>query len=689
MKNYIKWTVAIIVAGLIIWYLIPKNHSVDDISTKESLGEIPNQVFDVENTLAYKNQDTIYSDFRENFKYHFQTVGLAEYSDSSYTFVVSEPSPQVSEGDIKKVFSQLNCDFQIKQHKIGYDGFAKDMLIVVGKATKENITHLRNNLHTKLYFTSYKSERSTIELPVKESRQYFSKSNLNYEISSGRLDTLLIIDNELFVDKKGNTFLIKNVLNNDKYGVFSSKNAGYVIWVIDKQKNNDLNLQKQNIRQFTLDADLILGAFSNDKKLVVVGRERVTSLAELPPLNIETILLLASVKESELSQSLDILDLLAGKMQNNKDWCPTYLSKELENTEFGHLLTITDILLKDWSEHGNLKYEEYNYPKPESYPFYASLSAESGVNELVYNWSTIKNDSTGLIFKVQPRGENYMVWSILRTGSLLVSYFNSQENEVSVGEQYERQAYEYFANTNNTDLARVVQYCTLYELFSENHICYKGPLLDNNYPQNKPYLLKDKVQLLLTNIRDLSSTEKNRIARNISEDIWADNRSQQTILSSISGMQNILYYMDEKSFSDLCSFLSYPRGDSVSASTIETAKHITEHLNKIINNGNKGYYQYFGIDMSEIMTFYKNSLKDNSSLWIKTPSLVILYYNPYIIGGHNLSVGITHVNSFAEENAIREKIFGYSSKFRDFHKKMNELLINLKKMNELLININE
>ncbi len=813
-KNYTKWMIAIVATSIIIWSFASKrsdNLSIDDVSTsesigaeevqqEESLGEILNQEFDIKTTLAFQNLQEIHSDFRKNFKYHFQTVGLAEYPDSSYVFVVSEPSPQVSENDIKTVFSKLNCDFQIRQHKIGYDGFARDMLIVVGKVTKENITHLKSNLHSRLYFTSYKSERSTIELPVKENRQYFSKSNLNYEISLAELNKWFFEENELFVDANDNTFSTKEILSNNKSGVFFSKDAGFVAWVIDKQE--DLNRQKQNIRQFTLDADLILGAFSNRNKLVIIGRERVSSLSELPPLNVETILLLASVKDSELSQSLDMNDLLAGKMNNDYDWCPTYLSKELENTEFGHLLTITDILLKDWSEHGILKYEEYNYPKPKSYPFDKPLFKKLGIQSLVYNWNT----ENAIISVEMP---NFNIYSLTRTGALPVSYFdNSRNDEIPVGGDYEQQAYKYFANTHNTDLARVVQYQTLYALFKNNDITYNGYFLNNNPPLNKPYLLKDKVQVLLTNIKKLSNTEKNTIAQNIAEDlykryqkgevekliatdentmqkeisnnqkfvqkeirrleseanleieklkrefyesaeveikkatreieqyianevkksgrsesdseviqfkkgVWADhnksiadykrqneidlnkqiaeyrqqvnkqiaeykseqyinlknyeedtkrkiaNTSQEviaenkkTILSDLNKAQALLKDLGDNSFSNLCCYLSYPRGDKYAEeSIVETGQEIAKHLEGVVGI-NKGYYQHFGVDMSEIMTFYSNLLNDNSSLWQKTPSLVLTYHKPNIVGGHNLSSVIRLVSSLSAVSSI-------------------------------------
>jgi hypothetical protein len=93
-------------------------------------------------------------------------------------------------------------------------------------------------------------------------------------------------------------------------------------------------------------------------------------------------------KEYIPNQNVYINDLLAGKMEDGKDWCPTYLTSELENTEFGDLLTITDILLKDWSESGTIQEMYYRYPEPAYYPFRKPLFRLLGLNELVYNWNT-------------------------------------------------------------------------------------------------------------------------------------------------------------------------------------------------------------------------------------------------------------------------------------------------------------
>ncbi|MEG1556531.1 MAG: hypothetical protein RR356_07395, partial [Bacteroidales bacterium] len=236
--------------------------------------------------------------------------------------------------------------------------------------------------------------------------------------------------------------------------------------------------QVEYIRQFTLDADLILGALADSSTLVIIGREREVPLNELPPLYVETILLLASVTEKELSQSLDINDFLAGKMNNGKDWCPTYLSKELENTEFGNLMTLTDILLKDWSERGTIEEAYYRYPKPGYYPFDKPLFRKLGLHELVYNWNT-----ANAMYAIDLNGTT--LYTLNRTGSLPVSYFNSQESSTSIGYQYEQQAYHYFATLNNPDLVRVVQYTALYQLFMDNEITFSGNT-HSVYPKNKP-----------------------------------------------------------------------------------------------------------------------------------------------------------------------------------------------------------
>ena len=48
----------------------------------------------IENTEAYQIKDAIWQDFRHQFPFHFQTIGITEaQKDGSYVMVISEPPP--------------------------------------------------------------------------------------------------------------------------------------------------------------------------------------------------------------------------------------------------------------------------------------------------------------------------------------------------------------------------------------------------------------------------------------------------------------------------------------------------------------------------------------------------------------------------------------------------------------------
>lgn len=489
---------------------------------QSNIQDMPKRVVHSE---AYKHSNTVYNDFRTKYPFHFQCVGIAEYpEDQSYLFLISEPSPAVTENAIRQVLGSSDYSLQIKQQKLGYDGYIKDVVIALTSLTHDQMIQLEKSLHQLLFSSDYKAERSTLRLPVSEGRKFFSSKSLNYQISLAELHNWFINnkDKELFLMPNNQNASVSSLLKNSQAGVFLSDKPGFVAWVINK--NEDLSMQKTSIRRFVLDSDLILGAFSNAQKLIIIGRERECSVSELPPLCTETILTLASCPQSQLSQSLDIMDVLAGKITSrNIDWCPTYFSAELENTEYGDLLTITDLILKGWSESGHMKNLDFSYPLPSSFPFAKPLSEilyekklqnvtsassssiiDSGIS-LVYNWNT-----DGAIYSLKM--PDYFIYAIASTGALPVSYFNDQHSGTSIGKEYEKKAYEYFVSINNTDLARVVQYQTLYSLFFDNGIFSHTNALSDKVETHKPYLLMDWMKALLTRIRDASSEECSRIA---------------------------------------------------------------------------------------------------------------------------------------------------------------------------------
>ena len=477
---------------------------------------IPNQDVAIESTEAAVAADSIYKDFRKKFRFHYQGIGVASFADSSRMILLSDIPPHFETDSIAPIFAKFTHKTELRKHPIGYDGYVTDIVILLGNATQENCEGLIRRLNREMFFSEYKPV--VMALPAEEKRHYFAKENIDYQITLEEFNNWFINgelrteNGELPSHPKGNNgryerdvegffnlddtnkvLTVPDLFAQKARGVFFSQEPGFVAWAV--AKDTDIAPQVGDIRQFTLDADLILGALADSNTLVIIGRERQSTMYELPPLQVESFLHDAATTEKELSQSLDINDLMAGKMVNGKDWCPTYLSRELENTEFGDLMTITDVLLKDWSERGTIQEGYYRYPKPGYYPFDRPLFRKLGLDELVYNWNT-----AGAMYAIDRDG--YTIYTLGRTGSLPVSYFNSQERSQSIGYRYEAQAYHYFATLGCTDLARVVQYTALYQLFIDNNISYSG----NTYPSSnkKAFLLYKPTTELLDKIRGLN-----------------------------------------------------------------------------------------------------------------------------------------------------------------------------------------
>lgn len=630
---------------------------------------IPDQNVNIDSCLASFAADSIYKDFRKNYRFHYQTIGQANFADSSRLILLSDIPPHFEIDSIPVIFSKFTHKVEKRQHNIGYDGYVTDLLITLGNATQENCNNLIKRLNKQLFFSDYKP--AVTSLPVEHKRQYFSKENIDYQITLNEFNIWFMEDGEEFMtlEDTNKVFTIADIFASQSRGVYFSKLPGFVAWAI--AKNSDIMEQRGSIRQFTLDADLILGALADSSTLVIIGRERQAPLYELPPLQVESILLLASTTEKELSQSLDINDLMAGKMNNGRDWCPTYLSKELENTEFGDLMTITDVLLKDWSERGTIQESYYRYPEPGYYPFDKPLFRKLGLSELVYNWNT-----AGAMYAIDREG--YTIYTLNRTGSLPVSYFNSQERSQSIGYRYESQAYHYFATLCNTDLARVVQYTALYQLFIDNNISYSGDTYPA-FPKNKPFLLYTPTVNLLTMFKDLSSEEISRLTDSLSQrsfknyqkehvdkQLQANERNynmsyskenidfiyqdvhrntKSSISNKIYNVKNMLNSLSENQFKQLAKFLSYPRGMSINDQESYNTMLRARKINQMMREIGKNNLDLFGMDLNNIKNFFASSLSNNSGRYLKTSSLIITYNDLLTTGGHNLSSKISRVNS--------------------------------------------
>lgn len=631
---------------------------------------IPNQNVDLAATTAAHQKDTLYANFRSNFKYHFQTIGEATFDDGSCMLLISEPPPYFNADTIAQIFSEFTHSVETKKHPVGYDGKISDLLVLLGNVTRENLDRLEKNLSAALYLSDYKPY--VTPLPVKHGRTYFVDDNIDYQITLYEFNDWFMEKDEKFVQLPDtvHAVTVEKMFSDTLTGVFFSKVPGFVAWAI--AKNHDLSEQLNHIRQFTLDADLVLGALADSSTLVVIGRERQAPLYELPPLNVESILLLAAVTEKELSQSLDVNDFMAGKMKSGRDWCPTYLSKELENTEFGHLLTITDVLLKDWSENGTIQEAYYRYPSPPRFPFDRPLFKKLGLSELVYNWNT-----WNAMYAID-MDEGFTIYTLNRTGSLPVSYFNSPERSISVGYRYENQAYNYFATLGNTDLARVVQYTALYQLFMDNGITYSGNL-GNAFPKNKPYLLYSPTKNLMDFFKKMTEAQIDWMADTIAAKIYADYQKGQVtkqlsryenqynfkytdeqradiykkvskdernaLRAEIAGVKSLLNGLNDADYKKLARYLSYPRGMQQAGLANYTLVMQARRLTQLLRRIGKNNLSIVGLDLSSVKDFYVNSLAGSSARYLKTPSVIVTYNDMLTTGGHNLSSGITRVHS--------------------------------------------
>ena len=641
---------------------------------------IPNQQVDIDRCEAAGLADSIYKDFRKKYRFHYQGIGMATFSDSSRMILLSDIPPHFETDSIAPIFAEFTHKTAQRKHPIGYDGYTTDVLILLGNATQQNCDRLIRRLNKELFFSEYKP--TVMTLPAEEKRQYFAQQNIDYQITLNEFNTWFMEDGEGFIhlDDTDKVMSISNLFVAKARGVYFSQQPGFVAWAV--AKNADIAAQVGDIRQFTLDADLILGALADSSTLVIIGRERQSPLNELPPLQIESILLLASTTEKELSQSLDINDLMAGKMNNGRDWCPTYLSRELENTEFGDLMTITDVLLKDWSERGTIQEGYYRYPEPGYYPFDKPLFKKLGLNELVYNWNT-----AGAMYAIDREG--YTIYTLGRTGSLPVSYFNSQERSQSIGYRYESQAYHYFATLGNTDLARVVQYTALYQLFIDNNITYSGNTYAS-FPKNKPFLLYKPTVELLDKIRQLSDEEVGLLADSLSQrsfvlfqkaevDKHLHENEQRHNMSyseenidaiyrnvhrdtkagigrSLQEVKNMLNSLTEEQYKQLARYLSYPRGvkihDRESYNTMLRGRRVNMLMREVGKNNldllsrpDKSNIFKDQMDLKDVKDWYAANLKGNAGRYLKTSSLIITYADLLTTGGHNLSSRISRVNS--------------------------------------------
>ena len=465
----------------------------------------------IASTKAYADMENVWKEFREKNPYNIQIEGIKRYDDNSFVAIISEPSDFIKEDDLKNFFKPYNCEFKTFQTKIGYDGWLKDAVISFNGIKEKDLPKFSKKLSNFLYGTDYKAE--LINLETMPEHIAFSSHDLNQQVSEEELRQWFIKDKEPLIALEDSTSVtnIPEAMMETGSKLYMSKDPGFIVWVLDKGRN-DTEEFRVSARKFSIDSDLIFGAISNYGKVAIIARERCVPLYELPPMRVETLCLLASSEEDVLAQSYERNSLYAGKLNGGKDYAPIYLSKRLWHSEYGSILNITDQMLKSWSENGNIEYIDFSHPKPVDWAFDIGATNHLKASTLTYNWNT-----EGVGYLVDDAA--YSIYAVNRTGSLPVSYIPGNTNGISEEDpvyRAEEDAYDFFSNLSSPQLARVVQYVSMYQIFHnlDVNISDENPGDVTEYqPYEVPSDLKEHAYEVLQSLTVLDLDKRKKLAK--------------------------------------------------------------------------------------------------------------------------------------------------------------------------------
>ena len=585
--------------------------------------------------------------FRETYPFHLQVVGLtAPLIDQSRVLIISEPPPHISPEYFLSIVDSIRGEAFVRTNRVGYDGWVRDAVLALPPLSEDKLAFLLTRLHRDLYGTSYKA--NAVLLPIKPPPA--NNRSLDLSVSVGDLNNWLNNKELKFTPAIGGSARpISEMLSSRQSGVFISNQRGLVIWSIPR--NQDISEYRAEARQFFLDSDLIVGAIANSRQLAIIARERAEPLLRLPPLRFETALTLASEKNDELGQSYERTQLFAGRLSNKADWAPIYLSNSLVNTEFGSLLNITDQLLKSWSLDGAIEYINFEYPKPSKWAAFPrpmqALFKERKIDSILFNWNT---EGVGY---VAPLGENEF-FAINRSGALPITYGFKDKS----AQNYEMVAYDYFSRLGNPDLARVVQYTSLYQIFRKFGINTKQSAIQGTLlPGNKVLALEAArllTRLQISSVNDFAKymqmqVDKGEISQQganvVKKLILDDKKIIEKLVNSIN--QGKIRWHGE-AIAALAAGIASPRTSIANIKDASLRKWVVSTYYLITDPEINWFINYF-FEIDKVKDRYVESLSQDSNTWIKTPSIVLSknIVNDSIVGvgGHNLDSKLTRLRA--------------------------------------------
>lgn len=443
-------------------------------------------------------REQIWQSFRQRFPFHIQTIGKSKrQADGSYVLLVSEPPPHVTTESIKALYKGRDVlVVEEKSNQLGFDGWAKDLLIEVKKSSAVEMDTFYNRLYRHLFFTAPSSHDTALDLSVPKESVFFSNQKLNYEVSNADLDNWLLSDNALgFVPlnkREAAVQTLAQVLEKKQTGVWSTQKPILIAWVLPLRAN--LSGKEAEIRTFATHIDFILGAVRLGDCVAIIAHKRTVPETVLPTMRTETILALAAAPPSGLGQSYERNFVLAGRIENDLDGAPIYLSTTLQNTDFGSLLNIADQMLKSWSLNGMVKYTNFTHPKPLTWAFPGPLNTVLGVSSMTFNANMVGATQT-FEFPNHPKFRNLSITNVSRTGAMAISYLPQGIHPDSI-RPYEEIAWKYFSGLGSPIWAQTLRYGALFQFFKNFEIKADSPVEGRNTPLDVSHLTKETLHLL-------------------------------------------------------------------------------------------------------------------------------------------------------------------------------------------------
>ena len=180
-KRLIQWSAVIVSIIVAVIFIVQRTPLVEGVKRESAklfdYEYIPNQDVAIEGTEAARAADSIYKDFRKKFRFHYQTIGMASFADSSRMILLSDIPPHFETDSIAPIFAKFTHKTELRKHPIGYDGYVTDVVILLANATQENCDNLIRRLNRELFFSDYKP--TVMPLPAEHGREYFVRANTN------------------------------------------------------------------------------------------------------------------------------------------------------------------------------------------------------------------------------------------------------------------------------------------------------------------------------------------------------------------------------------------------------------------------------------------------------------------------------------------------------------------------------